>query len=64
MFAAKVGSAAENATCYWAVTFYFNLTHGIRAKIANPEDVFEDLGRVSAALLNAMKIEPGDFVRA
>jgi hypothetical protein len=34
-----------------------------RTKIANPEYVFEDLGRVSAALLNAMKIEP-DFVRA
>lgn len=36
----------------------------IRTKIGNPEYVFEDLGRVSAALLNAMKIEPGDFVRA
>jgi len=36
----------------------------IRTKVANPEYVFEDLGRVSGALLNAMEIEPGDFVRA
>jgi hypothetical protein len=36
----------------------------IRTKVANPEDVIEDLGRVSDALLVAMKLQPGDFVRA
>ena len=36
----------------------------IRTKVANPEDVIEDLGRVSGALLVAMKLQPGDFARA
>ena len=36
----------------------------IRRKVANPDDEIEDLGRVSDALLAAMKLEPGDFVRA
>ena len=36
----------------------------IRRKAANPDDKIEDLGRVSDALLVAMKLEPGTFVRA
>jgi hypothetical protein len=36
----------------------------IRRKVADPDDQIEDLGRVSDALLNAMKLEPGTFVRA
>ncbi len=36
----------------------------IRAKVANPEDLIEDLGRVSEALLIAMKLQHGDFTRA
>ena len=36
----------------------------IRQKAANPEDEVEDLGRVSDALITAMKLEPGDFVPA
>ncbi len=36
----------------------------IRQKVANPGDEIEDLGRVSDALLIAMKLQPGDFVRA
>jgi hypothetical protein len=36
----------------------------IRRKVANPEDEIDDLGRVSDALLTAMKLQPGSFVRA
>jgi hypothetical protein len=36
----------------------------IRTKIANPDDVIEDLGRVSDALLLALKLQVGDIVRA
>lgn len=36
----------------------------IGRKVAYPEDQIEDLGRVSDALLAAMKLESGDFVRA
>ncbi len=36
----------------------------ITRKIAEPGDTVEDLGRVSDALLIAMKLEPGDFTRA
>jgi hypothetical protein len=36
----------------------------IRSEVAQLGDEIEDLGRVSDALLIAMKIEPGSFVRA
>lgn len=36
----------------------------IRSKVAQSGDKIEDLGRVSDALLLAMKIGPGNFVRA
>jgi hypothetical protein len=36
----------------------------IRSGVAQLGDEIEDLGRVSDALLIAMKIEPGSFVRA
>ena len=36
----------------------------IRAKLGESGDHVEDLGRVSDALINAMKLESGDFVRA
>lgn len=36
----------------------------IANQVAEPGDTVEDLGRVSDALLIAMKLQPGDFVRA
>jgi hypothetical protein len=36
----------------------------IRQKIANAGDEIEDLGRVSDALLLALNLQPGGFVRA
>ena len=36
----------------------------IRKKAADPADEVQDLGRVSAALLTALKLLPGEFVRA
>jgi hypothetical protein len=36
----------------------------IRRKASEPEDEVEDLGRVSDALIRAMNLESGDFVRA
>ena len=36
----------------------------IRDKTANPVDEVQDLGRVSANLLSALKLLPGDYVRA
>jgi hypothetical protein len=33
-------------------------------RVAEPGDTVEDLGRVSDALLTAMKLLPGDFTRA
>jgi hypothetical protein len=35
----------------------------ITDKVAQPGDKVEDLGRVSDALLLAMKLEPGQFTR-
>jgi hypothetical protein len=36
----------------------------IRTKAADPEDEVEDMGRVSDELVKALKLNPGDFVRA
>jgi hypothetical protein len=36
----------------------------IRDKVASSSDEIEDLGRVSDALLIALKLKTGDFVRA
>jgi len=36
----------------------------IREKVADPGEEIQDLGRVSAALLTAIKLSPGEFVRA
>jgi hypothetical protein len=36
----------------------------ILSKVGNPGDKVEDIGRVSAALIKALKIAPGGFVRA
>jgi len=36
----------------------------IRSKVATLEDEVEDLGRVSNALLNALNLRSGDFIRA
>ena len=36
----------------------------IRKKAAAPDDLIEDLGRVSDALLKALNLLPGDFTRA
>jgi integrase len=36
----------------------------IRAKVAGPDDHVEDLGRVSDALLSALQLRSGEFVRA
>jgi hypothetical protein len=36
----------------------------IMTKEAAAEDEVEDLGRVSDALLKALKLQPGDYVRA
>jgi hypothetical protein len=36
----------------------------IRTKVANPGDKVEDAGRVSAELVETLKIKPGDFKRA
>jgi hypothetical protein len=36
----------------------------IRSKVGNPGDKVEDIGRVSDALVKALKIEPGGFMRA
>ena len=36
----------------------------IKRAIADPDDQFEDLGRVSGALLKALGLSPGEFLRA
>jgi|APPan5920702963_1055757.scaffolds.fasta_scaffold164769_2 hypothetical protein len=36
----------------------------IREKAADPPDEIQDLGRVSAALLIALELLPGEFIRA
>ena len=36
----------------------------IREKAADPADEIQDLGRVSAALLEALDLLPGEFIRA
>ena len=36
----------------------------IREKAADPADDVQDLGRVSAALLIALELPPGEFIRA
>ena len=36
----------------------------IRGKAADPADDVQDLGRVSAALLEALELPPGEFIRA
>lgn len=35
----------------------------IRKKVAGPDDLIEDVGRVSDALLIALNLQPGDFTR-
>jgi hypothetical protein len=35
----------------------------IRRKVADPEDNVEDLGRVSAALISALAVPAGGFIR-
>lgn len=53
-----------------AVTYVVALTEPakaielIRRKVADPDDQVEDMGRVSEALLAAMKLESGAFARA
>jgi hypothetical protein len=34
----------------------------IRSKVASADDEIEDLGQVSAALITAMRLEPGEFL--
>jgi hypothetical protein len=34
----------------------------LRGKVASADDEIEDLGRVSAALITAMRLGPGEFV--
>jgi len=36
----------------------------IREKAADPADDVQDLGRVSVALLKALELPPGEFIRA
>jgi len=36
----------------------------IRTKAAHPPDEVQDLGRVSATLLEALAVPPGEFIRA
>jgi len=36
----------------------------IREKAADPVDEVQDLGRVSGALLMALELRPGEFIRA
>jgi hypothetical protein len=37
-------------------------TDSLRGKVASADDEIEDLGRVSAALITAMRLGPGEFV--
>ena len=35
----------------------------LRIALARPNDEYEDLGRVTDALLNALRLQPGQFAR-
>jgi hypothetical protein len=35
----------------------------LRIALARPHDEYEDLGRVTDALLNALRLQPGQFAR-
>jgi hypothetical protein len=36
----------------------------LKAALARPDDDYEDLGRVTGALFNALSLQPGMFARA
>ena len=51
----------ENATLY--VVAVSEPDHAIESKVADFSDDVEDLGRVSRALVRALDLAPGNFIR-
>jgi len=47
-----------------AISDSFEAVVLIQKKAADPGDEVQDLGRVSAALLETLKLGPGEFIRA
>jgi hypothetical protein len=59
----RVDRRHRNATLYIvAVSNAGQAVEIIRSKAANPDDVVEDLGRVTGFLVQAFNLAPGEFI--
>jgi hypothetical protein len=59
----RVDRRDRNATLYIvAVSNAGQAVEIIRSKAANPDDVVEDLGRVTGFLVQAFNLAPGEFI--
>jgi hypothetical protein len=59
----RVDRRHRNATLYIvAVSNAGQAMEIIRSKAANPDDVVEDLGRVTGFLVQAFNLAPGEFI--
>jgi hypothetical protein len=60
----KFGGAPNSIAYIVAIPEAAKAVALIRTEAADPEDKVEDLGRVSDDLLKALKLLPGEYVRA